>query len=452
MQACRVGCRTALCPPGPAGGKPPPRIGDPHLASKAAPALLRRFGGFAASLVLSTVVNLLAIPFVIATLGKETWGELALAQATAALFGIFVAYGWGTVGAAMVASLPAAERPQMYLDSLVSRGYLFLFTVPVMFFVVLTIARVDPTVAAVASIAYVLPFLGASWYFVGQARPWKLLLLDVLPQVLGIATGVVLTQFLPHTYVYVLSLLVFNALAVAFGAFGALKRGSRGPLRVNLALVPAFRRLRHQVHGVVAAGTGSLNSNFPLLVVNHLVQAALPQYAMADKLFRFAVAGFGPVLQVVQGWIPEAGPSASHGRIRIAARLAPAAGLVAGVLLAALTPWASALFSGGAISIGFDLSVPFGLILAGVLVAQIVGLACLIPLGKGAALAKSTALGAAVNIPLMVLLGLMLGAPGVAWAVGIAEFVVATYQLLVVRSALKHVVQMKQAPSASTNG
>ena len=86
------------------------------MASKPVPALLRRFGGFATSLVFSTVINLLAIPFVISTLGGDVWAELALAQSTAAIFGILVAFGWGTVGAAMVASLPPSERPQMFLD------------------------------------------------------------------------------------------------------------------------------------------------------------------------------------------------------------------------------------------------------------------------------------------------------------------------------------------------
>lgn len=411
------------------------------MALKAAPALLRRFGGFAASLVLSTLINLLAIPFVISTLGKETWGELALAQATAAIFGIVVAYGWGTVGAAMVASLPVDERPQMYLDSLVSRIYLFLFAAPVMFIVVTFISRVDPVVAALASVAYVLPFVGASWYFIGQAEPWKLLLFDVLPQGLGTVSGVILTLVWPRAYVFVLSLLVFNILAVVLGALGAVRRRPGSPLRANLGLIPAMKRLRDQKHGVIAAGTGSLNSNFPLLAVNQVVQAAVPQYAMADKLFRFAVAGFGPVLQVVQGWIPEAGRTASWYRIRTVAKFAPATGALAGVLLALLTPWASSVFSAGAIAIGFELSVPFGLILGSVLVAQIVGLACLIPLGRGAALAKSTAVGAAVNIPLMFLLGVLFGAPGVAWAVGVAELIVAGYQLMVVRNTLKHLVR-----------
>jgi O-antigen/teichoic acid export membrane protein len=224
--------------------------------------LFRRFGGFATSLVFSTVINLLAIPFVISTLGKETWGELALAQATAAIFGIAVAFGWGTVGAALVASLPERERPQMFLDSLVSRAYLFLFAAPVMYFVMLLMGKIDPPVAALASVAYVLPFVGASWFFIGQAKPWKLFLCDVLPQGLGIVAGVVLIQFFPQPVVFVLALLVFNLLAVVIGAGGALSRAGH-PVKADLRVVPAMKRLRDQKYGVIAAGTGSRRRRVP---------------------------------------------------------------------------------------------------------------------------------------------------------------------------------------------
>jgi O-antigen/teichoic acid export membrane protein len=421
------------------------------VASQAAPALLRRFGGFAASLIFSTAVNLLAIPFVIATLGKEVWGELALAQATAAIFGIAVAFGWGTVGAALVASLEDARRPQMFLDSLVSRGYLFLLAAPVMYVALLLMANVDPPVAVLAAVAYVMPFLGASWFFIGEAKPWKLFFFDVLPQGLGIVVGVILIQFIPQPLTFVLSLLAFNVVSTVLGAWAAMA-GREEPLRVDLGFVAAMKRLRDQKYGVIAAGTGSLNSNLPMLAVNQVVAAALPQYALADKLFRFAVAGFGPILQVIQGWIPEAGPHRVTHRIRTVACVAPLAGVLGGLLLTLLTPWASRVFSGGIIEVDYSLSVPFGLVLAGVIVAQVVGLACLIPLGKGPALAKSTAIGAAFNVPLMFVLGIWFGAPGVAWAVALAELLVAVYQLMVVRTSLKHFVAVPAPAPEQPNG
>ena len=395
--------------------------------------LVRRLGGFAVSLAFSTAVSLIAIPFVIVNLGAQAWGELAVAMAAAAIFGILVAFGWGTVGAALTAGTPASERPMLYANSLVSRAWLFLFAAIPLIAVVGLISSIDPVAAGIAAVAYLLPFLGASWFFVGQSKPWRLFAFDVLPQGLGTVAGVIATVFVPEVWVYVTCQLVFNLIAVAGSAVVVFRYDSVEPLHPSLRLGPAMRRLKSQWHGVIAAGTGSINSNGPIIAVTLLAPPLLPVYALADKLFRYGVAGFGPVLQVIQGWIPEMGPSHQDARVRKAAKLAPLLGLGGGAALSLIIPWASGLLSAGRLSVGFSLSVPFGIIFGGVIIAQVIGLACLIPIGKGSELAKSTAIGAGLNIILMVVLGIFVGGTGVAWAVAAGELVVAGYQMLVLR-------------------
>lgn len=395
--------------------------------------LVRRLGGFAVSLVFSTAVSLLAIPFVIVNLGAQVWGELAVAMAAAAIFGILVAFGWGTVGAAMTAGTPAPERPMLYANSLISRAWLFLFAAIPLVVTVGLISSIDPVAAGIAALAYLLPFLGASWYFVGQSKPTRLFAFDVLPQGLGTVAGVIGTAFLPEVWVFVTCQLVFNLIAVAGSAVVILRLDPAEPLHPSLALGPAMRRLKSQWHGVIAAGTGSINSNGPIIAVTFLAPSVLPVYALADKLFRYAIAGFGPVLQVIQGWIPEAGPDHRDARVRKAAALAPLLGAAGGAALALIIPWAAGLLSAGRIAVGFSLSIPFGIIFGGVVVAQIIGLACLIPIGKGRELAKSTAIGAGLNVVLMVVLGSTIGGTGVAWAVAAGELVIAGYQILVLR-------------------
>lgn len=404
--------------------------------------LVRRFGGFAISLIFSTVVSLAGIPFVLINLGAAAWAEIAVALATAAIFGVVVAFGWGTVGAAMTAGTPRAERPLLFINSLISRAYLFVFAVAPLVLVVLLLSSVDPAAAAIAAVAYLLPYVGASWFFVGESKPWRLFLFDVLPQGLGAIAGVIATFFVPEMWVYATCLLIFNLLAVTGSAIVIIRSRPGHVPSPSLALRPAMKRLSSQWHGVVAAGAGTINSNVPILAVTILAAPVLPVYVLADKLFRYAVAGFGPVLQVIQGWIPEAGPNQQEGRVRKAATVAPVLGVAAGAALAAITPWAAGVLSAGKLSVGWDLSVPFGLILCGVIIAQIIGLACLIPLGKGKALAKSTALGAGLNIILMVVLGTTHGAIGIAWAVAAGELVVSGYQIMVVR---KHFSRERKA-------
>lgn len=395
--------------------------------------LFTRFGGFAVSLVFSTVVSLVGIPFVLVNLGATAWAELAVALATAAIFGVVVAFGWGTIGAAMTAGTLPAERPRLYANSLISRAYLFLFAVTPMALTVLLLSSVDRIAAVVAATAYLLPYVGASWYFVGESKPWRLFVFDVLPQGLGTISGVVATFFIPEVWVYVTCQLVFNFLAVTGSAVVILRSRTLRGQRPSFALGPALRRLSNQWHGVIAAGTGTINSNVPVIAVTLVAPPLLPVYVLADKLFRYAVAGFGPVLQVIQGWIPEAGPTQQDKRVQRVASLAPILGLAGGVALTCITPWAAGMLSAGRLSVGWELSVPFGLIFCGVIVAQVIGLACLIPIGKGAELAKSTAIGALLNVVLMILLGLTMGAVGIAWAVAAGELLVAAYQVIVVR-------------------
>jgi hypothetical protein len=139
------------------------------------------------------------------------------------------------------------------------------------------------------SVAYLLAYLGASWYFVGEARPRRLFLVDALPQLASTIVGIVVLVVTRGFTLMVTTQLLFNL-------------GAVGP-RI----------------AVVLSGNSGVKD----------------AYAFAHRLFRFAVTAFSPVLQFIQGWIPEGGlPSMVH-RIHRALQLTPVLGLLGGTGLAA---------------------------------------------------------------------------------------------------------------------
>lgn len=401
------------------------------LVQKINRTILARLGAFSASFLFSTVVALVSIPFIIGVLGADVWSELAVSQAVAALAAIVVAYGWGTVGAATIAAAPADIRRQLFLESLVSRVYLFLLSAPLMFFLMLLLNTDHAFMSAFASVVYLLPALGASWYFVGEAKPWKLFLLAVLPQGMGTIFGVIAVQLYPEPLLLVASQFVFGLGGVVVSSSRILKRIPGSQLKLELGLVSVCRGLAAQKHGVIAAATGTLNSSLPLVVVSAIIPSSVAIYAMSDKLFRFSVAALAPAVQVVQGWIPEGGQGQIVTRIRLMARFSPFLGVLGGAGMAIFLPWVSQVFSRGEINVGYDLSVPFGVIFGSVAVAQFIGLACLIPLGQGAVLAASTAVGAVINVPLMFIFATGMGSSGLAWSVAAVEVFITAWQLIV---------------------
>ncbi|MFC4394726.1 lipopolysaccharide biosynthesis protein [Arthrobacter sedimenti] len=403
---------------------------------KAIMAALFRMGTFALTVGAGTVVGLLAIPIITRVVGADAWAVQVLVQSLATLFGVVVAFGWGTIGPGLVASHDRRDRPQLFLDSLITRTYLLLVAAPVMMIVLAVLRPREAVFVSIASAAYLMPFVGASWYFVGEGKPMRLFLFDALPQLLGTVAGVGVLVMTGDFTLLVITQLVFNICAVVISSRVILRDGS-GQLAPNFSLRNSLRQMAQQRHGVITAATGSFYVNLPMVAVNMIIPAQLASYAIADRLFRFSVTAFSPILQFVQGWIPEGGAGSTAHRIRRAAQFAPLLGIVGGSVLAAAGPWAAQLLVPGPTNFGYNLSIPVGTSFAAVAVSQVIGLACLVPIGKARELARSTLVGAVLGTPLILLGAAYFGVAGVIWGMAISEVAVAAFQVYVLRRYLR---------------
>ena len=392
---------------------------------------LSRMASFAGTTGFVAVISLATTWVVLRVVGSTEWGVLAAIQSAAGLFGVFVAFGWATTGAAEVASLKAENRAQWYAGSLVTRLYLGIVAYPVMVVVMGALNPSHLALVIVGSAAYLLPSLGASWFFVGEANPRRLFLYDVLPQALGLLASVPVVLSTQNLVLAVTTQLAFNLAAVWLSARQILRRGTER-VCVDFTMKPAFARLGGQRHAMTTATTSALYVSTPMLIINALVPTGLARYGMGDRLFRVALTCFAPIVQFIQGWIPEGGPETVRHRVVLALRLAPVASIVGSVGIYLLGPWAVEVLSSGQVPFGNDLSLPFAVTFFFVSLSQVIGLACLVPLGRVRVLATSTVLGAGAGVPLLVAGAVVAGIHGVAWALAISECVVAVYQLCVV--------------------
>lgn len=397
---------------------------------------LKRLAMFALTTGVGSLAGLIAVPVIIAGAGQYQWGVQAALQSAAGLFGVLVAFGWGTTGAAEVSVLDPAERPQWYAHSLVSRLYLFCAVYPIM---VLVMGLLNPgyiPLVLVGSAAFLMPYLGASWYFIGEAQPTRLFRCDALPQVTGTAVSVVV-MLLSHSLVATMATqFVFNLSASVISA-RVILRSSAVPVHMDWRLRSTLGRLAEQRHAVATSAASSLYVSTPLLVLNLLHPGTMALYAMGDKLFRFALTAFAPILQFVQGWIPEGGRATMLHRVRQAARLTPLISLLGAGCVVGLGPWAAGILSASHIEFGFTMALPFAVVFFAVSITQIVGLACLVQLGRTRDLARSTVLGALAGVPLIVAGAWLDAAHGVAWALALSEIVVLVYQMVVLVRAVR---------------
>lgn len=398
----------------------------------------KRIAGFAVPVAASTVLGVVTIPLLVGSIGPSSWGTLAVVQSTGQLLGILVAFGWGATGPSMVASADSSSRPQLYLESLIARGYLYLVSVAIAIVVLVFLTRGDVGISVLGSFAYLLPFLGATWYFVGESRPWRLFFFDSVPTLLGTIAGLAVAAASGSVLGFVSMQLLGSLVAVVLDALVVL-RSREKPLAADFTVGSAVRSLAGQRHAVTSALTSGMYVNLPLLAVQVFLPSFVPTYAMADRFFRYANIAFSPVQQFLQGWVPEAGRAARPRRMRYATLAGLSSGILGGAIVALLAAPVSYLLSGGAIVVPIALSLPLGVAFVSVATSAVVGYACLVLVGRVRALAVSTVLGAVVGAPLIIVFAALHLPVFVACSVAVSEFIVAGYQYAVLHRALRPV-------------
>lgn len=392
-----------------------------------------RLSGFTASVVLVTLVGVVSIPVLTGFLGDRAWGTLALVQSVTQFGGILVAFGWGAVGAATVAGLTEERRPAFFRRSLRARALLYALVAPVIALILIALTRGDLLISVLGAGVFLLPYLGASWYFTGEGRPTRLLLFDTAPTVAGALIGLVAASFSGVLWVYIVCQGVGYIVAVVLSAWIIRRSPQDSGFEDRTPLGQLLSSQRHAVSATLVSG---LYVTLPMVAVATFIPALQPMYAVADRLFKYASIAFLPIQQFFQSWVPTDDGGRPR-RMRIATFAAVGIGAVGGLLIALLSPWASSLLSVGTIPVPLSVSVPLGVAFVGIATAAVVGYACLVSLGRLRALAGSTAVGAAVGAPLIVLFAVLGSVPAVAWAVAISELCVAGYQLLALRRALR---------------
>jgi O-antigen/teichoic acid export membrane protein len=277
------------------------------------------------------------------------------------------------------------------------------------------------------------------------------LVFDMAPNVIANVIGGVVLLLGAGLLTYAL----IQAAGGLIAAIGALASSSReaGAHRLVWAIAPAVRRLldKSKVTSVAIAVTASMYINGPLLVVAHFAMpTSIAIYGLAQKLQRAATQLTTPITQVAQQYVPSSRTSEERrNRIRNAVLASEGIGLAMGVIFAAASPVASRLLSDGRIDLHPGITIPLGLCITFILISGVVGLSCLTTLGRTDLVAKSTAFGAILGVPLAIWWCKLSGPSGVAWAVAVAECAVTAYQLGWLRNLTRDFISSGSLPSAS---
>jgi hypothetical protein len=416
--------------------------GDNRMVSRRT--LLRFGGGYGLSVVTGGLISIAVIPAVIIVAGAQTWAAIAVAQGVAGFGYIAVAAGWGVTGPTDVADAPTHERGTMYLGSLVTRTWLFLFTLIPTAVLAVLLAHSQPAVVILALASGLLAGLSAGWFFVGEGSPIRFLLLETLPRNVGAILGAVLLIATGNALWYVGAQAAGAIVATVLSSMSILRRYRGSP--VSFGIPESMRRLRGHTASVSMSVTASVYVNLPIVVVQLFLPAATPVYALAERIMRLALYSTRPFVQISQGYVPASDRAERSRRAFRVVWLATVLCAAGGLAYALAAPFAGDLLSGSTLAIPFVLSIPMAVALTAMLLSQVTGFACLTAFGLTRTLATSTVGGAIAGVCTLVPFALLFGVDGVAWALGASELVVLVVQLWVLRPYLSRRARLGERP------
>lgn len=404
----------------------PPRGALPALARRA-----RGFGLFGLSVVLNGAVSLLTIPVVVAVAGADPWASMATGQSIGAWFGVLVIFGWGLTGPVSIAMADPARRPGLFLDSLFARAVLVLPLLLVQTAVTLAIVPQEKPAALLAGAAMMIAGVSANWYFTGESRADRFLLLDTVPRVSGTLAGVALVTATGELLLFALAQLTGSVVALVVSS-AAIFRGTRLDVRGAARWTRIRGTLAEQRHGVVATGLLAAFMPAALAVVAVFSPALLPMFVLADRVGKFVQMAISPVLQVFQGWVPAATGVERGRRMRVAGLVVGGFAVVGGALYTVFLPAFSELLTHGEVVFTVAAAVAFGLNMTMAILSPYLTNIGLMAYGRLRTIAVSVAVGVGTALAGLALAETV--APDAApWALVAGNVLVTVWQVVVLR-------------------
>ncbi|MCT9818762.1 hypothetical protein N3K63_00535 [Microbacterium sp. W1N] len=323
-----------------------------------------RLFGFTLIPAIAAVSPLVVLPAVSRSAGDDGWASAVAGESVGTFIAIAVAYGWTTVGPALVAGASDdVRRGRLYRDAVVVRLITSAFALPLL--VVLCALVAAPGHALLASLMGLqgaLIGLSFTWFAVGVGDPRAILFFDAVPRLAVAVVAMLAIVNGAPVEVYPLAGIVVTLVGTTVYTLNLLRRyPSAWP---SMRELPTLFRWGAPV-ALNDAALGAYSS-VPMPLVNTISSGATAAgFASADKLAKLGQFLPLTLANALQAWTAEAHEDQRARRLRIALVMHGSFGAVGMVVLGLTGPLVTTLFfgahAGASMGVCFALGAAFAM-------------------------------------------------------------------------------------------
>jgi O-antigen/teichoic acid export membrane protein len=309
-----------------------------------------RLAGFTGAPILSALAPFIILPVISRVVGPDGWANFSAGQSIGILGMVGVLFGWGVVGPVRVARAHTPqERAVILHESLHSRLVTSVIAVPAAALATFLVSGPSYRLESVAvAIAMTVGGFTPAWFCIGQGNPRGLMMFDALPKLAASLICLPVIALTGQVLWYPAMLLAFTVPAFAIHA----RTTARGSMRGDVEPRGLLTVLRTLVPTAAIDATGSAYgaTAIPIATVG-LPASEASAFASADRAYRIALMAVIALGNAFQAWVLEPAAEADRRRRhRLAIISHTALGMLGGLAIAVLGPWATGLLFGAEVA------------------------------------------------------------------------------------------------------
>lgn len=391
-----------------------------------------KVAGFSVPALLSTVSPLLVLPALTERFGSSAWSQIAICQSVGLAMAVLVELGWGLNGPQRVARAGVAYRSKLYLQSVVTKAFIFAPAVVVASIVAILLTSGGSfLVSALLTLASVMTAFSPVWFFVGVGSPRYAIFLDAVPR-LVLSVGSAFAIWHGAGLLFYAVAMVLAAMLPPIFALRTIKLDRRSLVGSTERVILVIRTQMYALGGRVASATYIA---LPVALVGAVSPSAVPVFAASDRLLRMGLVVLQSVPNMLQSWL--GGERTVRGRYEkalVSIRLNVAIGVMSGILFGILAPTVSRFVFSGTATVPYWLAGLAGVVMMLTVISRATGGVALVAINDVRAIAISAVTGCVVGVPVIILLAWRFGAGGAVIGQIIAELSVLVVQVMALRS------------------
>lgn len=382
--------------------------------------LWKRLAGFGLLPAIAAVSPLLVLPVVSRTAGPDGWASAIAGEAIGTFAAIAIAYGWTTIGPALVSIAGTDERRgRLYREALVVRCLTALIALPALATICAIVASPGHEwLAMLMGLQGALIAMSFTWFSVGVGDPRSILIFDAIPRLVVAAAASLTILQVGVVEVYPLSGIAVTVVGTTIYSVGVLRRFPAPWPRIR-ELPGLFRSTASVALNDAALGAYSA---VPAPLVNVASPGiAAAGFASADKMLKLGQFLPLTLANALQSWTGELHGAPRARRVRISLAMHVGFGSVGWLVLGLAGPWASLVLFGQAAAATLDVTLALGLAFAMYCIRTSMTRHLLFPDGQSRAVMTATLVATALGLPSMLGLAMLFGPLGAAIGFALTE-------------------------------